>query len=127
MLVYRVEHTKTKRGPFRRPGRKENPGLEWAGVSTTDPSGLLHNREYRRYPVMYTKRGWRVGCPSAQSLRDWFWMYATRLDQAGYIVRVYRVPERWIERRVRFPVAVPQLAFRNSKAEFRAEFSILDL
>ena len=90
ITVYRVEHSKTRIGPFRF-GKAHTvlmrkayhvslmPAMHstWHGFSGLDP-----DRKYARN-----------ACLSAEQLRGWFGNAAGDLDALGFVVRVYTVEE----------------------------------
>src|SRR5690606_24052424 len=109
-LVYRVEHAVLGGGPYRPYGQDHDRGEEFW------PEGA--DEELRRFSdALCDAHGWyegdadgvlrptgsrdglRVtagriyGCPSVATLRRWFNRYGSALEENGFVVTLYAVPE----------------------------------
>jgi len=114
-LVYRVEHAVLGGGPYRPYGQDHDRGEEfWPegadeelrrfsddlcdahGWYEGDADGVLRPTGSR--DGLRVTAGRIYGCPSVATLRRWFNRYGSALEENGFVVTLYAVPEAHISR-----------------------------
>ena len=92
MLVYRVEHKDTHRGPY-------------SGKHIVNSMANCHNNDFERWPTPYYdgisvrySEPHRYGFDSLDKLRSWFYGYLGVLNDRGFIIVVVRIHGNSVKR-----------------------------
>lgn len=90
VTVYRVEHHKTRVGPFR-----TSKGYDVINRKADDVNRLptMHSTGHGFDYDDPQRRFAKNGCRTSEQLRQWFGRIAEDLDSLGFVVRVYKVKE----------------------------------
>lgn len=88
MLVYRVEHKRTKLGPYS--GQHRMHGMGYAHCDEKHPSPWEDTIPVRRFIDRHNEVV--HGFDSLSKLHEWFDGWANKMANKGFVVRVYEVP-----------------------------------
>jgi hypothetical protein len=90
VTVYRVEHHQTGEGPYNGPYWDRYVDMAMAHRDRKHPAPWMDR------DLSGIRSDEVCACDSPKSLRDWFARFWGDLADAGYVVRVYDVPERHV-------------------------------